>query len=383
MWKLGATWTVIMLLVLPRVLVAGQEPEMVDPGDPHELLLRVDVGKSTFVMYEPVILTYSLANLTDLSIRAETRVPHEYRYLKISIRPESGNPIRFDSGPVADVPGVPSLRLAAGVTMADDLTMFFNDATNELAFPRTGNYTILGRMYVGNSPEPVHIEAAPVSISVVEPGTADRQVIKSLGSEQDLVRLLRGGPYAYCKDSPDTDCPGKIKTLIREHPRSAYTPAIAFELANYYGWEKPGGTPQYKVEVEILQDFLDRWPEHPLAADVTSSLVYALERVGKEKEALDLCGQFEKKYPGRTSPRHQIEKSELKNPTLPPQIDSQGSLGRDLFSSSGAWKLYAQGSYESFVNRDRDPDTEQDPYLGITNRSLGKYSLVFAETIRD
>ena len=72
------------------------------------------------------------------------------------------------------------------------------------------------------------------------------------------------------------------------------------------------------------------------------------------------------------------------DPGLSRQIRDQGALGRESVnaSSSGGWKIYAQNAYEGFSDRDNDPDTDLQT-LGITNSLLGKYSLVFVETIRD
>jgi hypothetical protein len=75
----------------------------------------------------------------------------------------------------------------------------------------------------------------------------------------------------------------------------------------------------------------------------------------------------------------------LNDPAMGLQIEYQGALGREAtnVSSSGSWRLYAQGDYEGPSNEDYDPNTEGPATLGISNELGGKYSLAFAETLRD
>ena len=77
----------------------------------------------------------------------------------------------------------------------------------------------------------------------------------------------------------------------------------------------------------------------------------------------------------------------LGSPSSAFELDAQGIGARgtatDPFpSSTGRWRLYAQGAYEGAPEEDRDPDTE-DFAVGVTGRFGGKYSFVFMETIRD
>jgi hypothetical protein len=297
-------------VVLGILLVSSsQAPSIVETGEPSQLTLQLDTGKTRFVMYEPVILTYSLVNPTDMVIESNAKMTFGTGYLKLFIARAGESPREFHSGIIGETTRTGKLVHPRHSILVADVRVFFNDLADDLAFPRTGRYKIQAKMYLGNFPDPLFVEAAPAEIEVVGPRNVDTEVIEALGSETNLVVLLRDGPEAYCKIDGSPRCWEKLMSLRERFPDSSYMPAMTFVLAGTLGLKGMGAGPRHDLQAVILEDFLKRWPNHPLGARVTTALVGAFRDLGKMREAAEWVDRFEQKYPGRSSPRRLIEKS--------------------------------------------------------------------------
>lgn len=308
--EIGRRLVVLLMMLLVMLLAFSSRSQcIVETGDPSQLTFQLDTGKTKFVLYEPVIVTYTLVNPTDAIIESNVRMSFAGGNLKIFIAYEDQELREFNSGIIGETLGTPSVVHPRRSSMVGDVRMFFNDLTNDLAFPRTGRYKIHGKMYLGNFPAPTFVEAGSVQIEVVRPQDADLKVIETLGTEENLVILLRDGPEAYCKAEANPKCLERLLSFPKEFSNSAYAPTITILLAGTLGLKGLGTGPRHDLQARMLEDFLSRWPNHPLGPRVTTSLVASLRDLGKEKEAMDWVDRFERRYPGRSSPRRLIEEA--------------------------------------------------------------------------
>ena len=284
-------------------------PSSVDPT-PASFTLTIAPGKSTYALYEPVYLTCTLKNPTFTTVLAEVRSLRVVdQYLRLAIRAEGGEPSKYYFGAVADTLGSANRDFAPagypGDSLVESVTVFFNNESRDLAFPRTGRFSILGSVYLGNHPDPVFVNANPVSIQVIEPRPVDLQLMDAVGSKDALVSLLKNGARGYCENRSSRECVKTLWRLVNEFPDSAYTPAITLQVASA---SAEGSTARdTDLEIKVLRHFLQQWPQHAQAPAVLRMLALALNSSGNKSEALDLVKSFEEKYPGRESPRRMIE----------------------------------------------------------------------------
>ncbi len=294
--------TQAVLIIMAVVAGAGAAPPEVGAGrnatgDPAGLTLRLDSHASTYVLYEPVSITYTLTNPTELPIEAYIWI--DLRHPELTIQYEDGEPQAFTYGGIAcGLVGPPKL-LGPGQFLTAHFEMFHNDASKSLAFPRLGRYTIHGEFSVTHLKKAVKIMAPPIQISVVDPREADRRLAEDLGSWQDLIGLQRRGSSAHCEGKPRAQCFEELRGLVRNHPDSAYAPHVLLDLAGTVGWRGINAAPQPDLEAELLEEFLARWPRHPAAIRASEKLPIALHEAGRERDAIEALDRFERSYPGR------------------------------------------------------------------------------------
>lgn len=306
LWKLTTTWLAATMASI-GLGVCGDgavQPTSVDQA----LTLLVATDKASYVLYEPVYLTCTLKNTTWSPIAAEIRsLALEDKYLTLSVEDARGERSRYYSGPVVDTLGN-AMRdfLPAGYPgdmIQETVTVFHNDLTGRLAFPARGQYRIHGKVFLGRNPDPIFVEAQPVPIDILEPRAADVQLLEALGGQARLIELVNGDARTYCGESSKQSCYVKLRSLVARFSDSSYAPTLAFSLARLVSVRAGKGMEQPDLEVEILQEILERWPRHPLVANAMKSMALALQKAGRGKEALELVARFEEKYPGRESPR--------------------------------------------------------------------------------
>jgi hypothetical protein len=287
---------------------ASPAPRVLDPT----LSLLVEANKATYAQFEPVYLACTLKNTTWQAIVADVKsIGLDGGRLSIYVTDGLGHRSQYYSGPVIDRLGKAIREFppagTKGDTMVGTVSLFFNDVTGSLAFPAPGKYDIDVKSYLGSLPEAKYAEAPTVHIEVVEPSGTDRQVIESMGGEDRLIQFLRRGAAKFCDEPVKSSCYAGLRGLVAKYPESHYSPAIAFGLARGLGVGNGQSTDQPHLEIEVLQDFLGRWSQHPLAPDATKFMALALEKAGREKEARAWVRRFEEKYPDRESPRRWIE----------------------------------------------------------------------------
>lgn len=300
-----------LFVFLATTLCLAADAIASDPG-PSELVLRLDTGKQTFVQYEPVVVTYTLANPTESVITSHLfRMGYFYRDMKIWIQYEDGEPVQFNTAGISDVRRVNPVTIhKPGQVMTGVVSILHNyiSKSDVLAFPKLGRYTITGRLYVGEFPDTratgtarqsVYVKADPVEIEVVEPSAVDRQVIEFLGSDDALVALLRGRVSTYCQDQAPSACFEELRSVTRRFSGSAYSPDIAYYLAINVGMDHGlDVSPGPSVAADLFLEFLKRWPNHARAQYVLARLPYTLNKAGRKKEAAEWIDRYAMQYPG-------------------------------------------------------------------------------------
>jgi len=227
---------------------------------------------------------------------------YSFHKIEFSITFPDGHTKEFITGSIAD--GILMEKTyAPGIVGVSEVEMITNGATGELAFPVTGKYKIQARMWVGNhlegQPQSVYIRAEPLEIEVQEPVGVDAEAIQFFSSKEEIVQLLGEGSVAYCKRSRDAECFGRVSKFLDQHPNSAYTPAILWDVADSVATGMLNVSSRSQTAIGLYNTFLGRWPDHPVAPRVMYRLATALDAAGRKQEAVALVGRFETTFPGR------------------------------------------------------------------------------------
>jgi hypothetical protein len=282
------------------------------------LVLLVEANKTDYVQFEPVYLTCTLKNTKPRPVDAaiNTLALNGDR-LMLLISGGDDKQDRYYSGIVVERRGKPSKRFAPvgepGSTMVQTIAVFYNDITRRLAFPDVGSSGVEAKLYLGSMPEERYVRGAPVKLEVREPSGADKDMIESLGGNERLVQLLRRGASRFCEAKVKDECYEGLRALIGRYSDSSYAPPMAFDVARTIGAGVGQGSGRPIVEVNLLREFLGRWPQHPLVPDVMKFLALALERGGMKVEAAEVVRRFENEYPERESPRKWVDAAKLES----------------------------------------------------------------------
>jgi hypothetical protein len=287
-----------LVKILPLLLVAGvssyASPEQPDwAAKAKKLVFEIVPSKSTYVLYEPVIVSYVVRNPTTENIKASVVMfPGAGRVMFWIEDSEKG---KFQSGPGATIclaPGV-AADIAPGDVLISETQLMWNRETAELAFQGTGSYKIHGQINVGGSR--VALTSEPVEIQIVAPENYDAEAIEFFDSEEEFLHLMKEGVYGFSKQKTESDWYGRLETFLEHHSDSAYAPLVQFELAGVVA----SVSQELELGIGHYRTFLENWPSHPYASRAMYQLARALRDTGALQEAIETVGLFESSYPER------------------------------------------------------------------------------------
>jgi len=217
--------------------------------------------------------------------------------IKLTIEKE-GVREEYHDGLFIDLVVMDPLELQPGQRVAVDRSLFYNGRVGKQAFPSLGRYRIEARVYYQTQQPPA---TGAIEVMVVEPGEKDLALRDRLGSEGELVRLFTVGVTRYCRGSEEARCVQELKDAAFHQPESSYAPTIAWLLASALNWKGLSVEPRENLREQVLNDFIERWPDHALAPGVLASLVQIATRSGNSEKADRLKREFASKYPNRRS----------------------------------------------------------------------------------
>jgi hypothetical protein len=292
----------IMVVTLGSSLLLGPKT-LAGTEDLKKLELKLELARSTAVQFEPVVLRFTVRNPTPDTIQAGVRTRGELSQLYIRVQYGQERPVDYGSGPLGALVGGTDKPLSPGQVLEDDRILFFNGWKRDLAFRRLGKYRITATMGVGGDREvgTIRVDSPSVTLGVVAAGDADRSMIRDLGSEDALIRVLDLGPQALCEGEGAVDCFNHLGTLVNRNKGSAYAPFLALNLAR-------GMQPKMRLDlngrqvspIDLLQDSQRMWPGHPVQSRVAEALVFATVRQEEDLEgAKRLLTEFETNHPNR------------------------------------------------------------------------------------
>src|SRR5262249_43322197 len=135
-------------------------------ASPRSLMFRVAVDGKEHVLYEPIVVEYTLSNPTTQTIDSQATLPFEFGAVRLEIE-HDGRRVPFFSGPIIDG-GVGEIVIGPRHGATESVVVFFNDKTQALSFPEQGRYAIHASTGLGKQ-EPMVVVAPPADIEIITP----------------------------------------------------------------------------------------------------------------------------------------------------------------------------------------------------------------------
>jgi len=272
---------------------------------PQNLVLKIELGKERYLLYEPVTVRYSVENPTASQIVAGVVMHDSTGHLELSITNQAGETWRYAGRGAANVV-VPQTLHPPGSVMLSETDLSWNARATDWAFPSPGVYGIQAKMWAGSDRgKAVVLTSNTVEIHVVTPSGKDAEAIEFLGRDAFLL-LQKDGPWGFCEGREGPGCFEELRTFLRRYSISAYAPSIVWHLGAAVEHGLVELTPKEQQAIELYRMFLGEWPTHPNAPRVMYGLALLLNESGRHREASDLRAEFERMFPEQKNRREQL-----------------------------------------------------------------------------
>jgi hypothetical protein len=288
----------LMLVVgfgsLGTVVESSDETLSVSRSD---LVLSIEVDSNQLQLFEPVTVIYRVTNPTTETITANVVMLQAAGRIEFRVTGPDGETTPYQGSRTLSVVGRETQHEPGSILVSEaDLD---RNSTHRM-FPNPGTYQIQARMRIGPQPVPVWLESNSVEIQFNEPSGINAEAIQFFSDEDEFLRLLRGGAWAYCRKRGGSSCYQEISTFIKDYSASVYAPQITWNLAEAIAHGGIDVTPKFDLAIETYQYFLTEWPDHPSAARVMYGLAFTLRDAGETDEAARVAAEYAARFPDDT-----------------------------------------------------------------------------------
>jgi hypothetical protein len=260
------------------------------------LVFEIDVGKPTYALNEPVVLTYRLKNETEHVITSNATMSRNSGRLGITIKGPNGGAVPYPL-PHADMI-VPNRAHFPGEVLVSDVVLFWNREKALPAFPTVGNYQITASFLVRTSPRQLWLEGT-TSVEITGATSVDQQLIAAVGSGKDVLDFLRKGASSYCGSESHPACFEDLKGLLDLFPTSSYSPMLCYHLVGALAGDTLRVEPQEALARQTGELCVSRWPDHPISPRTMEILIHFVRSSGDADAALTLIDTYEERWPER------------------------------------------------------------------------------------
>lgn len=267
--------------------------------DPRGLTFQLTSRKAMVSLYEPVVLSYTLRNAAEAEITVPGDLEFGAGHTTLSIRHPDGRVVEFRDRLMTYM-SPPPMALRPHQAVTEDVVLFFNGTSEDLAFPEPGDYVITGGVHVGNDSGPVIVRGEPLKMRIAELSERDRRAIEALGSLDRVTALFRVGARGYCGKEPAETCAETPRSFLRQYGDTSYAPAVTYYYADGVASGALPIGPQDENAEALQSGFLRRWPDHPFEPMVRAALILGLHAAGRRPQALELLHSLEQEYPDRS-----------------------------------------------------------------------------------
>ncbi len=237
----------------------------------HQLLLRLSMGKRTYLLSEPVFATLSLINTHPTAVNVR-RLYMPYGYLRLVLKDSKGTtlPLLFESTIARDSALSVRVEPEDSSSITIDLLPLYGKGERNMrklhtkTFLRPGSYTIHATFQTGLG----RAESRTVSFSVRKPE-----------GPEGAVHGLLARAAALELDQRKVAAAAALDSIIRNYPMSAYHVAAYLQKIYLYELdEKPEGQ---QVACGAVLALIDAHPESDAAIPALSYYIIHSDIIGK------------------------------------------------------------------------------------------------------
>jgi len=265
------------------------------------------------VLNEPIVLAFSVENVTNHRLVAQMRM--DASALRLVISTEGAPAVTTRSAfAEEDTEGRPELYLGPREVVEESAGLFYGSTQQGRLFPRTGKYRIRGEMEVGTENGSIRL-TDEIDVEVTPESADDDEFVKRLGAESDLISVLRS-PELFCDGGSRRACVERLVSIARECARSSYAPIVFVGAVGMM--EQPAartveGTSTQRL-LEMWEESLRRWPGSATRALVMFATARSLMEVGRTQESAAMIKKYEAEFPHRRQQVHYLHASVLREP---------------------------------------------------------------------
>lgn len=288
----------VMATALFGAVVSNGTTQTIERGvkSRSEVKLSLTATKSEYAVFEPVMVTVGLTNVSKDLLVVKGSLPVTNGQVRLLITDPNGVEQQYHPGAFTDVIG-DQMRLTPGKVEESREIIFWSGLRRELAFGAPGKYEIEATFWLslGGTGETIH--SPKLSLTISEPSADDRLFIERIGSKQMLMDMFTTGPSMYCKEQSPAACVENMLSIAREVSGSAYSPYLMFYIGEAIEGEVIEVQPRNERAGDVYSELLKRWPKHELGFVTDSYLGRTMVKSGKKKEAAEHFRMMEGKYP--------------------------------------------------------------------------------------
>ncbi|MCX6999760.1 MAG: tetratricopeptide repeat protein [Candidatus Sumerlaeota bacterium] len=271
----------LSLVVLLLTGAAGNQQER----------LRVTAGlnKTTFIIGEPIYLTFNLKNMTDDALEFRTRLS---LYSDVRIIVSIPEKMPEDYTGIYEQSLTPNYVFKIPPRETDHITftiLYKQDSGDGIYFktPLEATLSISLEGIVASTPE--KFQMPQVVVEIKAPDEKDKHALAFLTAKR-LIRDIHTG-RASRNDM------GAFETFLKDFPDATYTPYALYCLASglMIGGKDEKG--DIKQAIARFQDFIARYPQHPLVDGAVYRIGDCYDRLGDTVQAKKWFVKLYNQYP--------------------------------------------------------------------------------------
>lgn len=274
---------------------------------PTNLRFEVTSAKDQYVRNEPIILVFGLENTGATPEAVRTSLMLASGDIELYVTEPTGRRRRFHPPVFFDVVS-PEVELSPGERVEASSVVQYNELEHVFTFSNPGVYRIEASVCPFGGANREHVDADPIQVTIVTPSEIDRLFTERFGSEGKLLDFLGNGSSSYCADKAAPGCFEELNALAVHLADSAYAPFVEYYLAREIENRTLEIEPKWSVVIDLLEDFLKRWPEHGLRAGALTHLALASAENGGASRAREVAALLESEFPARRTSLETLRK---------------------------------------------------------------------------
>jgi len=258
-------------------------------GQNEKLRVTAGLNKTEFIVGEPTYLTFNLNNLTDDPLEFRTRLSL-YNDVRIIVSipekmPEDYTGIYEDSITPNYVFKIPPHE-----TDHITYTILYKNGSEDGLYFRTPLKATLSISLEGSvASTHLKFQVPPLVVEIKAPDEKDKPALAFLISRR-LIRDIHVG-RASRNDM------GTFETFLKDFPDTTYTPYALYCLASGFMIDGQNEKGNIKQAIAHFQDFITRYPQHPLMDGVIYRLGDCYDRLGDTDQAKKCFVKLYNQYP--------------------------------------------------------------------------------------